>query len=136
MIQIFSAGSRFEQNDVTLKPSISRSFIVVTITGFMMIVNGRFAHAQMPGDRETGRQVAIANCSSCHQIFRRRTESNGDAVPSFQAIAAMPSTTELSINVFLRTSHDVMPNLQLSENHIADLATYIPSLRDPTPTPN
>jgi mono/diheme cytochrome c family protein len=45
----------------------------------------------------------------------------------------MPSTTMLAINVFLRTSHNVMPNIQLTENQITDISAYILSLRDQSP---
>ena len=48
-----------------------------------------------------------------------------DAVPSFMAIAAMPSTTMLSIRAFLHMPHDVMPDYRLSEEQIDDLGAYI-----------
>jgi mono/diheme cytochrome c family protein len=41
----------------------------------------------------------------------------------------MPSTTALAINVFLRTSHDVMPNYQLSHEEIDDVVAFIMSLK-------
>jgi mono/diheme cytochrome c family protein len=53
------------------------------------------------------------------------------AAPSFAAIAAMPLTTALSINVFLLTTHNGMPNYQLTPVQIDDAAAYIISLRRP-----
>jgi hypothetical protein len=50
--------------------------------------------------------------------------------PNFVEIANMPSTTALAINVFLRTSHDVMPNYQLSHEEIDDVVAFIMSLKD------
>jgi mono/diheme cytochrome c family protein len=91
------------------------------------------AHAQGIGDPADGQHIAASTCSSCHQINVQRRDSTNDPVPSFQAIAAMPSTTMLSINVFLRTSHNVMPNIRLSETQITDIGAYILSLRDQSP---
>ena len=66
------------------------------------------AHAQdLPGNIASGRHIAEFWCTRCHQI-------NLDELaplaypPSFMEIANMPSTTALAINVFLRTTHDVM----------------------------
>jgi hypothetical protein len=50
-------------------------------------------------------------------------------VPAFSAIAAMPSTTARSLEVFLKTSHPTMPNLMLSTRERDDLIAYILSLR-------
>jgi mono/diheme cytochrome c family protein len=38
--------------------------------------------------------------------------------------------TALAINVFLRTSHDVMPNYQLSREEVEDIVAFIMSLKD------
>ena len=68
-------------------------------------------------------------CTRCHQI-------NLDELaplaypPSFMEIANMPSTTALAINVFLRTTHDVMPNYRLSRQEIDDVVAFILSLKD------
>jgi hypothetical protein len=37
----------------------------------------------------------------------------------------MPSTTELSLKVFLRSSHKNMPNIILAREEIDSLASYI-----------
>lgn len=85
--------------------------------------------AQAYGDPAEGHQLAATWCSGCHQIDPRAQLLATDAVPSFQAIAAMPSTTSMSIQAFLRTSHAVMPNFRLTEPQIDDVGAYILSLR-------
>ena len=85
--------------------------------------------AQTYGDPAEGRRLATAWCSSCHQIDPRTQAIANEGVPSFQAIAAMPSTTLLSIRAFLRTSHDVMPDFKLTEPQIDDVGAYILRLR-------
>jgi cytochrome c len=101
--------------------------------GLMAISGTGAAHAQGFGDSAEGKRIAASTCSSCHQVDVQPRDSTNDPVPSFQAIAAMRSTTMLSINVFLRTSHNVMPNIRLTENQIADIGAYILSLRDQSP---
>ena len=52
--------------------------------------------------------------------------------PSFLDVANMPSTTALSLKVFLRTSHKEMPNLIISETDTDDLIAYILNLKEPS----
>ena len=91
------------------------------------------ARGQAYGDPAEGRRLATAWCSGCHQVDPQAKGVANDAVPSFKAIAAMPSTTMLSIRVFLRTPHDVMPDFRLSEEQIDDLGAYILGLSGQRP---
>jgi mono/diheme cytochrome c family protein len=91
------------------------------------------AHAQGIGDPAAGKPIAASTCSSCHQIDVLPRGPTNDPVPSFQATAAMRSTAMLSINVFLRTSHNAMPSIRLTETKIIDIGAYILSLRDQSP---
>ena len=49
--------------------------------------------------------------------------------PSFQSVADLPSTTGLSLNVFLHSNHKNMPNLILSRADSHDVIAYILSLK-------
>jgi hypothetical protein len=49
--------------------------------------------------------------------------------PSFQSVADLPSTTGLSLNVFLHSNHKNMPNLILSRADSDDVIAYILSLK-------
>ena len=75
--------------------------------------------------------MATTWCSGCHQVELRPGAGISDAIPSFQAVADMPATTVLSLRAFLRTSHAAMPNLELTDPQIDDLAAYILGLRAP-----
>jgi mono/diheme cytochrome c family protein len=57
------------------------------------------------GNPSSGRQVATTICSSCHQVIGGKGR---DGPPSFVDIASMPSTTALSLKVFLRSNHKEM----------------------------
>jgi len=82
----------------------------------------------LEGDASSGRQVAIEACSACHHIDAD-ISSKGAFPPSFEDIAKLPSTTELSLRAFLRSSHVTMPNLLIFAPDIDDLIVYILSLK-------
>jgi mono/diheme cytochrome c family protein len=84
--------------------------------------------AQPDNRHSLGRQVAIELCSSCHQVAEERSQPRQN-VASFFAIANLPSTTALSLKVFLRSNHKGMPNLIVSESDSDDLIDYILSLK-------
>jgi mono/diheme cytochrome c family protein len=83
-------------------------------------------------DPAPGRRIAERDCAACHEVRPGETgPSPRPSAPPFQLVARMPSTTELSLRVFLRTSHAGMPNLQFSESEMDDLVAYLMSLSPP-----
>lgn len=86
------------------------------------------ALAQPGNGHSLGRQVAIELCSSCHLVAEGQPRP-GRNVASFFAIANLPSTTALSLKVFLRSNHKGMPNLIVSESDSDKLIDYILSLK-------
>ena len=86
------------------------------------------ALAQPDNGHSLGRQVAIELCSSCHRVTEEQ-HLPGENVASFFAIANLPSTTALSLKVFLRSNHKGMPNLIVSEPDTDKLIDYILSLK-------
>jgi mono/diheme cytochrome c family protein len=96
--------------------------------GTMLVLVAGTARAQ---DVQAGHQLAATWCSACHQVEAKASGPVSDTVPSFAAVAAMSSTTALSLRVFLMTPHPAMPNFTLSRREIADVSAYILSLRPP-----
>lgn len=82
----------------------------------------------LTGSPSSGRQIATGTCAACHQVVAGGPTRLG-AAPSFVDIAGMPSTTALSLKVFLRSSHRTMPNLIISDADTDDVIAYILSLR-------
>ena len=76
----------------------------------------------------SGHKLADAWCKSCHAI-EPRTAGTPTKAPDFAAVANLPSTTELALKVFLRSSHPSMPNLVLTPEQTDAIVTYILSLR-------
>jgi len=84
-------------------------------------------------DAAAGADVARKHCSGCHQTEEQPRPILGFA-PAFAKIANTKGMTQTSIEVFLKTPHEVMPNYVLSEREISDVAAYIASLRsEPSP---
>jgi len=86
------------------------------------------ALAQTLGNPSSGRQIATKVCGSCHYVFATK-QSKTEVPPSFEDIANLPSTTALSLKVFLRSNHKRMPNLILFDAEADDVIAYILSLK-------
>jgi mono/diheme cytochrome c family protein len=80
------------------------------------------------GDPASGRSIATRLCSSCHRVLPMTLSDKADP-PSFQSIADQPSTTGISLNVFLHSNHNNMPDFILSSAVSNDLIAYILSLK-------
>lgn len=87
------------------------------------------AGAQQEGDPAAGRRLAEAWCSGCHVIGPGTSGPVADATPTFPSIARMPSTTGMSLRVFLLTPHSRMPDIQMSREQTDDVIAYILSLK-------
>ena len=87
---------------------------------------------------ERGRQIAVKICSACHVVAQAQEFSpllNPPATP-FDDIANRADSTRASLRHFVRTTHWdekslplTMPNPSLTDSQIADVVSYILSLR-------
>lgn len=96
--------------------------VAIALTGSAM------AAAQPIGDPATGRKLAEAWCSECHAITAYPVVGPRRG-PDFMEVARQPRTTTLSLNVFLRSNHDNMPNFILQRGEADDIVAYIMSLK-------
>lgn len=87
------------------------------------------AAGDLPGDVTAGRLFAGKICAKCHNIRRNGDLSPLPDAPAFQAVAAAPSTTQLSLRVFLQSPHIRMPDLHLSAQERDDVISFILSLK-------
>ena len=81
------------------------------------------------GDAPVLRGEALADvwCMACHRVGPRGGSGGRDL--DFAAIANMPATTELSLRVFLQSSHRDMPNIVLERKDLDDIVAFILSLK-------
>jgi mono/diheme cytochrome c family protein len=90
------------------------------------------AFAQVGPDASKGRALAEKLCTSCHIVGEVASSAAVPAdVPSFFAIANRPGQTVEAIAGRIVLPHPPMPKIQLTRSEIADLATYIQSLKSP-----
>jgi mono/diheme cytochrome c family protein len=81
------------------------------------------------GDPQAGRRLAETWCANCHRVAPAGPGPVTDSAPAFGAVAAMPSTTVMSLRVFLQTPHANMPDYRLTREQTDNLIAYILSLR-------
>jgi len=86
------------------------------------------AWAQTTGDVDAGHALARRWCAVCHQVEAGATQMP-DVPPTFASVAAMASTTQKSLVVWLQTSHPNMPDLKLSHEEIDNVVAYILTLK-------
>jgi cytochrome c len=99
----------------------------LTVLLFLRMRNA--SGATLPSDGiSAGHRLAEAWCKDCHAIEAVTVGTRGGP-PDFVAIANRPSTTELSLKVFFKTSHHRMPNLIITPAQADDLTNYILSLK-------
>jgi mono/diheme cytochrome c family protein len=90
---------------------------------------GPSARADEVGDPVAGHKLASAWCGNCHVVDAGSKQATATGAPTFAAIAANTALTPLALRVFLRTPHDRMPDLHLSNSETDDLIAYILSPR-------
>ena len=100
--------------------------ILIALAAFFLV------RMRAAGGAETsvseGRRLAQAWCETCHIIGPHVLEMQAEP-PSFQTVANQPGITTLALKVFLRTSHQEMPNLIITPEQADALASYILSLK-------
>jgi mono/diheme cytochrome c family protein len=102
--------------------------VATVLSGTQSPAVAQLAQPLEGGSISSGRQIATTICSSCHEVMP--TASGRTAVaPDFEDIANLPSTTALSLKVFLRSNHSNMPNFIISSADTDDVIAYILSLK-------
>jgi mono/diheme cytochrome c family protein len=86
------------------------------------------AKADDLGDPAAGRDIATAWCANCH-VFPGSNRATATGAPSFSAMADNRAMTPTTLQAFLRTNHNRMPDLHLSNLEIDDLVGFILSTR-------
>ena len=76
-----------------------------------------------------GHALARAWCASCHAVEPGELAGPVGDIPSFTAVARLPSTTVTALHAFLTTPHGDMPDIKLSPDEIGAVVNYILSLK-------
>lgn len=105
-----------------------RMMLIAATAAAVTLATGLALAQQAPGNVASGHELAKTWCSGCHLVEAREMKAR-DAVPSLAAVAAMKSTTALSLQAFLQTPHGNMPDWRLTRQQVDDVVAYIMSLR-------
>jgi len=78
---------------------------------------------------EAGLKLAQRLCANCHVVESSPAVAVPSGVPSFRTIANRPGQTGSRVTEMLIQPPHQMPDMQLSLDEIADLLTYLDTLR-------
>ena len=105
-----------------------RPVIVFSTALGLTLATLQLLHAQgFAGERTI--PVAVSQTIGALDATRFSQSGWGIFAADFAEIANVPSTTELSLKVFLGSSHKSMPNFILQPEETDDIVAYILSLR-------
>ncbi len=107
---------------------ISLVILIALAAFFLMRVHNAGGAKLAAHNASEGHRLAEALCTPCHAI-EPHVAGIWDQPPSFETIANRHGTTGLSLKVFLKTSHQNMPNLVIEPEQANALAIYILSLK-------
>lgn len=105
----------------------------LAITALLIPLGRHAAAAPIENHRIRGWTLATENCSRCH-VIGNGVQEGGSIGPAFKAVAAMPSTTGMALNVFLQSHHPSMPSVRLDRDEMDAVIDYILSLKAAEPT--
>jgi mono/diheme cytochrome c family protein len=106
-----------------------RALIVLAMFLGMALATPEATRAQdIRGNVNSGRALARAWCAECHRVEKGRTRTFIYST-DLTEVANLPSTTPLSLRVFLRSYHQEMPNFILKPAEADDIIAYILSLK-------
>jgi mono/diheme cytochrome c family protein len=111
------------------KDMLNVTKLIVAFVTMLGLLSSATSRAQDTGDVMEGKKIATTWCSNCHRIDAGGAGQVGDAAPAWAQVAAMPSTTSMSLHAFLMSPHGRMPDFTLTRAQIDDVVAYILSLR-------
>ena len=112
----------------SIRVDISLAILIALAALFLVRVHNADGSKLVAASALEGHRLAEAWCKPCHAI-EPHMAGTSDQAPGFAAIAKRRGTTALSLKVFLKTSHQSMPNLVIAPDQAEVLANYILSLK-------
>jgi mono/diheme cytochrome c family protein len=116
--EIAPAGGTFDMND-------GRACYLTLVAAVFCL--SAISPAAAAGDAQAGHDLAQRWCTSCHIIDR--SGHGPDTGPPFPTIVLKNKEDRSSVRAWLADPHPPMPNFNLSQPQIDDLAAYLDSLK-------
>lgn len=103
--------------------------IALFLCAYLLLGNIQIASSDEFGNASNGKLLAVEICSECHNIGMSNDSQAAKSGPSFESIAALPSTTRMSLTAWFRSPHPSMPSIILTEKESSDIISYILELK-------
>ena len=104
-------------------------YVVLVVAAEVLVTCACEASAQ-DADVAAGAAYAKQVCAPCHAVLPNQQISPLPQAPTFQKVANIPGMTEMSLSVWLQSSHPTMPNIILKQDDLRNVVAYIHSLED------
>jgi mono/diheme cytochrome c family protein len=101
----------------------------IVIAAALLLVRMHRADGAVAPDKSRGQQLVEAWCKECHSIDGSAVRTDKNNAPDLRKVANMPSTTALSLKVFLNSSHTNMPNVIIQPSDADEIVHYILGLK-------
>jgi mono/diheme cytochrome c family protein len=125
----YRTGNEASDMSRTIWIRVTATVLIIAAVLFLIRLHNAAGEVSSLGSEPTaGRRLAQAMCSECHTVEPNARRA-GRTAPDFVAVANLPSTTTLALNVFLRSSHRNMPNFILAPDDADRIVAYIMSLK-------
>lgn len=112
-----------------LKPTLSTTQgLLLLLLATATLGSGGMQSPALAADAAAGKALALQWCSSCHLVADDQPTAASTSLPTFYDISKDPEWTEATLATFLADPHPKMPNMNLGNTEIANLAKYINSL--------
>lgn len=99
----------------------------LAVSGLLVVTP--LAAQELQGDPVAGYVLANRVCIYCHDVERGGSGPSERGAPAFQDVADDPAVNPISLRVFLRSPHETMPDIVLTETQTDDIIAYIMGLK-------
>jgi cytochrome c2 len=96
-------------------------YLVPAVALAALVASSAVLAQSVPGDPVEGEKLAREICATCHEVDKGQYGISLEGAPALM--------TSLALRVFLRSPHEWMPDLMLSETETDDVIAYILSLK-------
>lgn len=101
----------------------------MVIAAALLFIRMHRADGAATAEASKGQRLVEAWCKECHSIDGSAVTAGKPNAPDLRKVAAMPSTTALSLRVFLNSTHTNMPNVIIQPSDADEIIHYILGLK-------
>lgn len=117
-------------------PSFVALLALALVATAQSTADARTSRAAQARQAARGLDIANSHCAACHAV-RTGTISPDPEAPPWDAVVNKPGLTRATLRAYLRDSHNYPAQMDfaIAPRHIADIAAYMMTLRQPNYRP-